>query len=60
VDLASSAVLKEESVLASYVVGNAQTLHPWDTMTPERKVNSLQPLLRREIARVMLALLPPE
>jgi hypothetical protein len=60
VDLASSAVLKQESVLASYVVGNAETLHPWDMMTPEQKISSLQLMLRREIARVMLALLPPE
>ncbi len=60
VDLASPAAVKEERVYASFIKGNTETLHPWDSMTAEQKVNALQGLLARESARVVPALLPAE
>jgi hypothetical protein len=58
VDIASSRVLKEDRVLASFTRGNTETLHPWDAMTAQQKAAALQGLLRREIARRVPALLP--
>jgi hypothetical protein len=60
VDLSTMALLKEDHVFVSYPVGNLGGVHPWDAVTPGQKVTALQGILRREAARVVPALLPPE
>src|SRR5260221_11519334 len=60
VDLSTMALLKEDHVFVSYPVANLGGVHPWDAVTPGQKLTALQGVLRREAARVVPALLPPE
>ena len=56
IELASGKVLAEQSVMASTSYGKQESLHPWDVMTSEEKVATLQRLIRDDIARVVPAL----
>ena len=59
VDLATGAVLREENVIASTTVASQKADATWQILTGEEKARILRTLMRREIDRVVPALLEP-
>lgn len=59
IDLGSGAVLKQERALASTAISAEQTMtgNPWETLSAQQKVRTLQDLIRSELARIIPALL---
>jgi hypothetical protein len=57
VDVSTGKVLGEQKVYASQVTGTSYLSHPWDNMTAQEKMNSLQQMVRQHAARAVPALL---
>jgi hypothetical protein len=59
IDLASGRVLKQERANASTAISAETTLtgNPWEALSAQQKVRTLQDLIRRELARIMPVLL---
>jgi hypothetical protein len=59
IDLAGGQVLREETVLASTTVSSQQADASWQVLTSEEKARILRGVMRREIDRVLPALIGP-
>jgi hypothetical protein len=58
IDLTTGRVLKEERALASTAISAEQSMtgDPWEALTSQQKVRTLQDMIRRELARIVPAL----
>ena len=53
IELPSGKMLGEQAVMASTSFGKQESLHPWDAMTSEQKVATLQRLIRQDMQRAV-------
>jgi hypothetical protein len=57
IDAATGKPLGEESVIASDAHSSTSNVHPWDTLTSQEKMSTLQTIVRQEAGRVVTTLL---